>query len=395
MTNSILLSILIPTRNRYSTLIPVINTIQDHIQVNNYEIIVQDNSDNIKEISKYLDGTSASNVKYFHTKEKLSMVQNSELAISNANGEYLIFIGDDDIVNPIIIKAVQMMKARGIKSLIYPIANYFYQNVTFHKIYGFNRPGSLSINREISMNIKVLDTEEELRKVVGIGAIYILDLPRLYHGIIERKLIEEVKLKFGKYIPGPCPDMTTSTALACILKKHHQINIPLSISGVSSASEGGKGPTNSHIVKLENKDWLDQNDILDWNSNIPRIFSRETIWAQSAYHVLSLIKDPINFNFKYIYDSMIFSSPKEVLQYVEPLYNRLDMEKSERKINLFKAYTKRHLRNVLFSLPSVFLDLTTKIRGDYRNTTLVSGLNTIEDCIQFIERNNKTQIQEY
>lgn len=379
-----LLSIIIPTRNRYSTLIPVVEAIADIINNISVELVIQDNSDANTEILNHLVKYPNSKIQYFYTASKISMVDNAELAIRNSSGKFLIFIGDDDIINPYIFQIVEYMDINNINSLIYPIANYFYCDVSFKNKYGFNKPGALSFIKDFNDKLYQLKTKEELRRVAHCGAVYILDLPRLYHGIIRRELAVEIKNFYGKYIPGPCPDMTLSCALAQILNEHYKINIPLSIAGNSSISEGGKGPTNKHIVKLEDKEWLNQNDILDWDMNIPRIFSRETIWAQSFYHV-NAIQGLNNINYIELYNSMIFSCPYSTLKYINPLYLRLNIS-FYHKIGAFViAYIKRYTRKFLFSLPPFLLELTLKLRGDYNLYVLKDNIKSIRDCMNMIE----------
>ncbi|GAA4146817.1 hypothetical protein GCM10022216_32180 [Sphingobacterium kyonggiense] len=381
-----LLSIIIPTRNRYKTLIPVIESINGKFSNSKIEILVQDNSDDNNSFTTYLETHKLEKVKYYYNPSKLSMVENSELAIANSSGKYLIFIGDDDIVNPKILDVVNTMEEENIKSIIYPIANYFYPDVEFHKEYGFHKPGLLSFNTDLNFNITKLDTKHEIERVEQIGGIFILDLPRLYHGIINRDLIEEVRSVYGKFVPGPCPDMTTSAAIATLINHHHRINIPLSVAGNSSASEGGKGPTNAHVVKLEEKSWLNQKDIEDWNPSLPRIFSRETIWSQSFYHVLSLRNAP-KLNYKAVYDSMIFSCPKQALPLVNQLYLN-NGNGSKNYLNLFKSYFKRYFKILLFTCPSAIIEKMMKIRGDYKTKQEVADVKSINDVMNILEKNS-------
>lgn len=379
-----LLSIIIPTRNRYSTLLPVIESILMHLRRSDFEVVIQDNSEDNAFIIEYLKGSYDARLKYFYSPEQLSMVKNSERAIENSKGNYLLFIGDDDNINPIIMDVVEEMEANNIDSLIYPIANYYYNDVKFDKAYGFNRPGALSFSNNAKGDFCVLNTKGELQRVIQSGGIFIMDLPRLYHGIVKMDLMLKVRETYGKFVPGPCPDMTTSAAIATLITSHWRFSLPLSIAGNSSLSEGGKGPTNSHIVKLEDKNWLDQSDILDWNPSIPRIFSRETIWAQSVYHVLSLKNPKIELNYRVLYDSMIFSSPGRALKYVNPLYNMLKTSPWNRLKYYTLAYGKRYIRKFLFLLPSAALDIATKLRGDFKTKVLINNVNSISECMDIL-----------
>jgi len=386
--NSPLLSIIIPTRNRYVTLISVVNALEKYFYDYNVEIVIQDNSDDNSIIQNYLENHHLRKVKYYYNSTKLSMVDNSELAISNSKGRYLIFIGDDDIVIPSVMKVIEAMEEYNMESVIYPIANYFYPDVKFHKEYGFNKSSTLSFVNNIQYEYFKLDTKIELARVEAMGGIFIADLPRLYHGIVRRDIVQKIKITYGKYVPGPCPDMTTSAALAVILNNHFKINLPISIAGNSSLSEGGKGPTNSHVVKLEDKSWLNMNDVKDWSSKLPRIFSRETIWAQSLFHVLSLSRKP-NLNYKSVYDSMIFTAPRKILGIINDKYLN-DGPFVGNFLGLIKAYIKRYLRLFIYNCPTFFIEFLMSVRGDYKSKQVAYNVMTIEECVKVLE--NKIKI---
>ena len=383
-----LLSILIPTKNRYKTLFPVVKALINGLSDQDYEILIQDNTFDNLEMIEYLNSINNNHVSYFHNTHNLSMVDNSELAISNAKGKFLCFIGDDDIVNPIILDIVKYCDQFNVESLTFPIGNYFYPDVRFKKVYGFNKPGAFSFTQDNSFNFHAVDSFSELNRVLEGGGIFILDLPRLYHGIVKKSIMELVKSKYGKYVPGPCPDMTTSVALATVIKTYYKMNITLTVSGNSFISEGGKGPTNGHVVKLEDKSWLNQEDIRDWNSQIPKIFSRETIWAQSVYHVLSLTTAP-KLNFIPLYNSMIFTGPSHILKYVNPLYFSQNLFSLKLYISFFLSYTKRWIRQILFFLPSWCLETVMRLRGDFKSTILVENVSRIDDCMNVLAKSNE------
>jgi glycosyltransferase involved in cell wall biosynthesis len=94
--NQSLVSICVPTYNRAN----LIEELLDSILVQtypNFEIIITDNSDNLKtkELveSKYKD----ERIKYFKNEKNLGMGGNTLKAFNHVNGEYLTFTPDDDI----------------------------------------------------------------------------------------------------------------------------------------------------------------------------------------------------------------------------------------------------------------------------------------------------------
>ena len=149
-----LLSIVIPTKNRYETLIPAVMAILHSINDHRVELVIQDNSDNPSEIQKnFFIAFSDGRVKYAHKAGPLSMSENTEAALERAIGEYVTFIGDDDFVAPDILDFVQDFSERGILAAIYPPAYYWWKSVKFSVPSRFHQPvhfGTQSILAEMN-----------------------------------------------------------------------------------------------------------------------------------------------------------------------------------------------------------------------------------------------------
>jgi glycosyltransferase involved in cell wall biosynthesis len=382
------LSIIIPTKDRYDTLFQVVTSIVEFVPTEFLEIVISDNTVNNAKAEEFITSNKYKGIiNYSHCTSALSMVENTERALSLATGKYLLFIGDDDFVSPYIMKVVEMMENKGVDSLVYPIANYFYDNVEFFKQYAFNKPATLQIVKNPDLSFLKRNTAEEKDRICASGAIFIGRLPRLYHGIINRYLLERVIEKYHKSVPGPCPDMTLSMALAEIMDDYYFIEYPVSVSGASSASEGGKGPTKKHVVRLEEKKWLNQKDIKDWDCNLPRIFSRETIWAQCVYHVMRISGDSRIINYQKLYSSMLIDCPKGAIPEVTPLYHSFIKKNNLSQNMIFKDYFTRFVKGIIFRLPSFVLEALVYLRGDYKSMNCVSGLRTVKECMQYIKNN--------
>ena len=91
-------TLIIPTKNRQKT---AIKAVKSGVLSNykNLEIIVSDVSDDdslrykVKELSD-------SRIRYHYHSESLSMKNNWEFAVSQATGDYVTIIGDDDALMP-------------------------------------------------------------------------------------------------------------------------------------------------------------------------------------------------------------------------------------------------------------------------------------------------------
>lgn len=382
------LSIIIPTKDRYDTLFQVISSIVEFVPTEYLEIVISDNTaDNTRAKEFITRDIFKGVINYTHCTDTLSMVENTERALALATGKYLLFIGDDDFVSPYIMKVVEMMEMNGVESLVYPVANYFYDNVEFFKQYAFNKPATLQVVKNPDLTFTKRSSATERDKVCASGAIFIGGLPRLYHGIINRALLERIIEKYHKSVPGPCPDMTLSMSLAEILDDYYFIKYPVSVSGASSASEGGKGPTKKHVVRLEDKKWLNQKDIEDWDSNLPRIFSRETIWAQCVYHVMRISGDSRVINYQKLYSSMLIDCPKGAIAEVIPLYKSYIKAKGLSSFTIYKDKLSRFFKTIVFHLPSFVLDSLVYLRGDYKRMNCVNDIPSVKDCMQYLKNN--------
>lgn len=309
MNGSTLLSIIIPTKNRYSTLIPVVNAILAHIQSENFEVVIQDNSDDNSAISPFLKKVQNSKLKYHYTKESISIADNTISAINNANGEYLIFIGDDDIVAPNICSFTELMKNENMDCLIYNPGYYWWNSVIFANETYYHKKNAFWLPKNISKDIKKLNSEHELRYMLKMGAGGYFRLPRFYHGIISRKILEKIKAKVGTYLLGSCPDIAFATSIACSIEDYHYINYPISVFGASKNSGAGWTASNKHYGKIEDQKFLRKDIINNWDPFIPKIWSEGTIYPQTTYEVLKAFKIDFQINYLSFYAVMITREP--------------------------------------------------------------------------------------
>ena len=63
-----LLSVVIPTKNRYSNLIPLISALVERSS-SELEIVIEDNSEDNEIFLKFYENMNSKNIKYFYCKE--------------------------------------------------------------------------------------------------------------------------------------------------------------------------------------------------------------------------------------------------------------------------------------------------------------------------------------
>ena len=127
-----LLSIVIPTKNRYECLIPVISAILSHVESSDFELIVHDNSTSNDSVVDFFREHKDFRLKYFYVKEELSMVDNTLYSINKSIGKYAVFIGDDDLVSPFICEITKILDKKDISCLIYKSGYYWWDSVVFY-----------------------------------------------------------------------------------------------------------------------------------------------------------------------------------------------------------------------------------------------------------------------
>ncbi len=304
LNNNKLLSIIIPTKNRYECLIPVVLALLKYIRNDDIEFVIQDNSDENKEWLNFFEVLEDQRVSYFYYKESVSIQENTIFAIENAVGKYLIFIGDDDLVSPHIYDVVKFINKKNIDCLAFNSAYYWWDTVCFEKENYFHRKNALWLPIKQSLEFVERRTQDELEIMLQSGAGIFLRLPKFYHGIVRRDVLEQIRDKTGTYLPGSSPDIAFSTALSLVLNNYYYVNFPLSVFGASRNSGGGMTVRKDHYGKIEDQKFLPKNIVENWNHLIPRIWSEKTIYAQTVTEILKNFKSTKQFNYISFYGTM-------------------------------------------------------------------------------------------
>lgn len=289
-TESPLLSIVIATKNRVPYAISAIDSILA-IDSPALELVIQDNSDTL-DLSRHVEQRAFDpRLKYRYTPPPLSSIGNFNLALELATGEYVCLIGDDDGVNPEVLEAAAWAKSQRIDSLG--------GNCKVHYLWGGTGAPSTMFTKvsgevltisEFSGKIVMVDIEKELQKLVRNGGVYYLDfqLPKLYHGLVRRACLEEIRRRTGEYLGGLSPDIYAALSIACIAKRVAVTDYPLTIPGACGSSTSvTEGAIRTHSKKLEDAPHFRSRGNYRWSEIVPRVYSVETIWADSGIAALT------------------------------------------------------------------------------------------------------------
>ena len=338
---------------------------------------MQDNSDDNSAIQAFLTSNTDERLKYYHQKEWLSQSGNCDLSIAHSSGEYVILIGDDDFVSPYIFDIVTMMKKQNIECLIYKPGLYYWPNLQFIKQSYMRRPAIMQITKKMSVEKHELNADIELDFVLNKGAMFLYQLPTIYHGIVKISVLQEVKKRFGTCFPGPSPDMACAVALAFTLKKYYFINYPVSITGASKNSAAGLGVRKAHYAELQNLNFLSKDVITKWDPFIPRIWSGPTIITQSASEVVKASNTGKKINYLPLYAHMMIYEFRAKAYTIKAM--KLFLEKYGNKVGKITALFCRKL------LGKTYVWLHGLFSIDKKQTLVIENMNTINDCMMHLK----------
>jgi Glycosyl transferase family 2. len=324
----------------------------DSFKLDELEFVIQDNSDNNQEILDYLKGFSNSNIKYYYRNDALTMSGNADVAIKNATGKYICYIGDDDGVCRNVVDVVRWMDDNNIEASYNSSAWYFWSGGRV-KIFKNNK--RYSIFNSKSALIQLLQKGLVLDNV---------EMPLIYHGIVLKSKLMELQNKIGTCFPGNPPDIAGSIALSSIIDRFYKLNTPVVINGISAMAGGGVLKEGG-VLSLEQVPFINKTDIDNWEKIVPPIWCGHYAWTNSgikAFRKLGLGSELSHLNIYYSLAGAVALRPKvKSLRkasykyalnkvYLTFLITILWVKKYITKVsnNLwFKVYQEYNLRNIV------------------------------------------------
>lgn len=284
------LSIFIASKNRQKYLLQTLKSFE--LISNDFEVVISDNSD--APLSKQvLDSLRAKiNIKYFHVTEPIPSVENFRRHIGQCSGQYITCIGDDDSVHPDIVDILSLFDDFHAPVIVGNL-NYTYSWPGSLRFIGldFLDKGVLKGNKS-SLSVEVIQNDNRnLSAIANSGGFNYLSfqLPKLYHGFVQREVLLKIKDCTGQFVGGVSPDIYWSTILTLLTKWHIRVDFPLTLPGTcfeSSSIQEGKLKANSntfydapHLINYPN---------YKKNDEIPDFYCMETVWAESF---LTALKD--------------------------------------------------------------------------------------------------------
>lgn len=276
-----LLSIIVPTRNRYATLGVIVEQFLSW-GTNDFELIIEDNSDDSGPFSSVLEKYGADpRLRYRHESKPLAATENCDAAVARATGKVLTFIGDDDSVTRHCLEAAKWMVECDIEALVCGVAAYTWPDME-HAIAINNAYNGKLAAFEAAAKTRRVDVASELDHLARSGAQTMRKVPRLYQALVQRVVLDRLKADIGTYFPGPVPDMANAVSLSSHVRNCYHTEVPLVVAGQSKNSMSGKNSVRKHQGDLLLEQSLPENTAEHWDPRIPRFWSAPTIWAEAA-----------------------------------------------------------------------------------------------------------------
>jgi glycosyltransferase involved in cell wall biosynthesis len=282
-----LLSVIIPTHNRAQYAVQSISSILELSP--DIQVVVCDSSP-VDEISgHFVDSYSASRLKLIRSGHGISVVDNFNLGLDSADGEYLVFIGDDDFVGKEIVQVAEWARGKKIDSVKFNFPALYYWDDFKHSTQGDAYSATLHIT-PFDGSVTPHDLKASMRHALDNFGGGVFDMPRAYAGMISAELARRIKLKYGQVFGGVSPDIYSSFLIAnesnaCVL-----VDYPVIIPGASGMSTSGQSSSGEHYGKLRENAHIAPFKNLVWDERIPEFYSVPTVWSYSLLKAVEKVE---------------------------------------------------------------------------------------------------------
>ena len=220
------LSIIIPTRERAQYLTHAIATCLSN-PGDHFEVIVLDNASGDNTVAA-VQGIADTRLRLVQSDRRLSMRDNFERGLDIARGNTILFLGDDDGILPGAVDQALTLLTGEIAAVTNARAHYSWPDLLA------SRRGTGLVPRGRSW--QVLNSRDAMRTLLDDENYY--RLPCVYHGFVQRRLIEKIRRRQGRFFCSSQVDMYSAIALSMEGVLYVHCDFPLVINGGSSRSNG-------------------------------------------------------------------------------------------------------------------------------------------------------------
>jgi len=346
-------SVLLPTRNRLKYLKYAVASVlaQNYDQ---WEIIISDN-DSEDNIAQYIESLNDARIKYFRTEKFVSVTENWNNALSYSSGEYVIMLGDDDILlRDYFSTMIGLLQKFNQPSVIYANAYiYAYPGVIRNKPEGLlqtcrhydvfnNATEPFWLTKKMAMHL--VTGHLNFNAYFGTNMQFVL---------VKQSLIQKLKVR-GQFFHAPYPDVYAMNLL--MLEADEVLVYPdeAVVIGVTPKSTG-----NFLVNNNENKgmDFLNISDelasIKELSSKILPGSPNLTCWLISM--------ETVRLYFEKKFDLKVHYRRYRFLQIEQMIKGFFLEKKATTKNELFSLFKQNHLsEKIIYFIPLFFIHFIKK-----------------------------------
>lgn len=325
-----LLSIVIPTHNRarYANH-ALLSLLALNAGPEFFEVVVHDTSTNA-DLTDWVANTAGADARlhYVHSNDVLDLTQNHNRALAMARGRYVCLIGDDDTVLPDLLDLARYAEKHDIDCVApQVVANYAWPDFV-SRTFGSAHAGRLYVERTYGRCEKK-DARPALMASLARAAQGTYGLPKLYHGLVKRAVLEDIRQKTGDYVHGASPDVSAAVAIAASIETFIELDFPVTLPGASGGSNTGASAMGQHKGDLATTRQTARY-VADWPALLPAFYSVETVWAHAAFETLRLLGHPAleQFNYPKLYAQCLIRHRREASQTLQSMKSYQGLRKT-------------------------------------------------------------------
>lgn len=223
------------------------------------------------------------------------MKDNFEHGLARAQGEYICFMGDDDLIIPSLFPLVEK-ELENVETVCWNRWVYYWPD-------SYESPNMLIVNNN---NFSVILSSS---RALDFALRYFLNyqnLPSLYNSFTHRKIVQRVinynclNLETEKFYPQDAisPDVFSALQILKFTNSFAHIGLPLTVSGISSSSNGAGVRNNSE----ESKKFIQELKV-EKLSDLLHVSLSALLTQKISYYITNL-SDYISFIINYIPETL-------------------------------------------------------------------------------------------
>ncbi len=302
-----LLSVIIPTHNRPECAIATIQAVL--LASPDIEVVVSDTSET-DSISQAFVENKPARLKLLRSSRPLSVVENFNNGLAAATGDFLVFIGDDDLVSPEIIDVALWARSEGVESVSFSFPLLYYWP-SFSSSTRWKARGSTLVITPYSGSLRDIDTRSELRIALSRLGAGVLDMPRAYAGMVSRNLVNRILRRHGALFGGVSPDIYSAALISLEAKRACRLDFPIVIPGACGSSTSGQSARGQHVGGLRENSHIGAFVNLTWDRRVPEYYSVPTVWGYSLLKAIESKPEWLSqSNFAHLYLKCLVTDPR-------------------------------------------------------------------------------------